>query len=103
MKGRWIVVLVAAVAVALAGFVPARAQDPAPPPPAAPDAAPPPAPEPGAEDRALGDEDAMVLNFERADIREVIHSLATALGLSYTIDPAHRGAGDHPHHRPDLA
>lgn len=29
----------------------------------------------------------MVLNFERADIREVIHSLATALGISYTIDP----------------
>ncbi len=90
MKGRWIVVLVAA-AVALAGFVPARAQDPAPPPPAAPDVAPPTAPEPGAEDRALGDEDAMVLNFERADIREVIHSLATALGLSYTIDPRIEG------------
>jgi general secretion pathway protein D len=29
----------------------------------------------------------MVLNFERADIREVIHSLATALGISYTLDP----------------
>jgi general secretion pathway protein D len=29
----------------------------------------------------------MVLNFERADIREVIHSLAIALGISYTIDP----------------
>lgn len=94
MKGRWIVGLVAALAVALAGLVPARAQDsaaPPAPPPAAPDAAAPPAPEPAAEDRALGDEDAMVLNFERADIREVIHSLATALGLSYTIDPRIEG------------
>src|SRR5438128_518757 len=33
----------------------------------------------------------MVLNFERADIREVIHSLATALGISYTIDPRIEG------------
>jgi general secretion pathway protein D len=33
----------------------------------------------------------MVLNFERADIRDVIHSLATALGLSYTIDPRIEG------------
>jgi len=40
---------------------------------------------------ALGEEDAMVLNFERADIREVIHSLATALGISYTIDPRIEG------------
>ena len=38
-------------------------------------------------DRPLGDDEAMVLNFERADIREVIHSLATALGISYTLDP----------------
>src|SRR5579884_1976342 len=43
------------------------------------------------EDHPLGEEDAMVLNFERADIREVIHSLATALGLSYTIDPRIEG------------
>ena len=42
-------------------------------------------------DRPLGDEEAMVLNFERADIRDVIHSLATALGLSYTIDPRVEG------------
>ena len=33
----------------------------------------------------------MVLNFERADIREVIHSLATALGISYTLDPRIEG------------
>jgi general secretion pathway protein D len=31
------------------------------------------------------------LNFERGDIREVIHSLATALGLSYMIDPKVEG------------
>src|SRR5262245_41303746 len=42
-------------------------------------------------ERALGEDEAMVLNFERADIREVIHSLATALGLSYTIDPRIEG------------
>jgi general secretion pathway protein D len=37
-----------------------------------------------------GDE-AIVLNFEGADIREVIHSLATALGLNYSIDPRVQG------------
>jgi general secretion pathway protein D len=42
-------------------------------------------------DRPLGDDEAMVLNFERADIREVIHSLATALGISYTLDPRIEG------------
>ena len=42
-------------------------------------------------DQPLGEEEAMVLNFERADIREVIHSLATALGISYTIDPRIEG------------
>src|SRR2546426_8994775 len=46
--------------------------------------------EPAAE-APLGEEEAMVLNFERADIREVIHSLATALGISYTIDPRIEG------------
>jgi general secretion pathway protein D len=56
----------------------------------APDATPPPAAPPAPEE-PLGDEEAMVLNFERADIREVIHSLATALGISYTIDPRIEG------------
>src|SRR3990170_2808999 len=41
---------------------------------------------PGGED---GDE--VVLNFEGADVREVIHSLATALGINYTIDPRVQG------------
>ena len=62
----------------------------APPPPGGATAGGAPAPEADAE-RPLGDEEAMVLNFERADIREVIHSLATALGLSYTLDPRIEG------------
>jgi len=37
-----------------------------------------------------GDE-SVLLNFERGDIREVIHSLATALGMSYMIDPKVEG------------
>lgn len=49
-----------------------------------PPAAPPP-PEVAATDEAV------VLNFEGADIREVIHSLATALGINYTIDPRVQG------------
>ena len=36
-------------------------------------------------------EEAIVLNFEGADIREVIHSLATALGINYSIDPRVQG------------
>ncbi|PYN79750.1 MAG: hypothetical protein DMD97_04300, partial [Candidatus Rokuibacteriota bacterium] len=73
------------LAAAIAAAVPARAQNapPSPAPPAAAD-------EPAGE-APLGEEEAMVLNFERADIREVIHSLATALGISYTIDPRIEG------------
>jgi hypothetical protein len=65
----------------------------------------PPAPtEPAPEsDRPLGDDEAMVLNFERADIREVIHSLATALGIQLHDRSAHRGPGDDPDDREDLA
>ncbi len=36
-------------------------------------------------------DEAVVLNFEGADIREVIHSLATALGINYIIDPRVQG------------
>jgi general secretion pathway protein D len=67
------------LAGALSSGRPATAQEPAPA-EAAPEAEPP-----------LGDEEAMVLNFERAEIREVIHSLASALGISYTIDPRIEG------------
>jgi len=75
---------------------PPLATIPTPPATIPPPAAIPPAPAdqpPAASDtdRPLGDEEAMVLNFERADIREVIHSLATALGLSYTMDPRIEG------------
>src|SRR5438067_6121299 len=72
------------LAAAIAAAAPARAQN-APPSPA------PPAPDEPAGEAPLGEEEAMVLNFERADIREVIHSLATALGISYTIDPRIEG------------
>ncbi|MFN8543068.1 MAG: type II secretion system secretin GspD [Candidatus Binatia bacterium] len=79
VKGRWMLMLVVAGLALLAAVAPGRAEEPA---PAAP---------PAGGERALGEEDAMVLNFERAEIREVIHSLATALGLSYTIDPRIEG------------
>jgi general secretion pathway protein D len=36
-------------------------------------------------------DEAVVLNFEGADIREVIHSLATALAINYSIDPRVQG------------
>jgi general secretion pathway protein D len=70
---------IVSVAAVLAG-PPGRAQQPPAPAEPAPEA-----------ERPLGEEEAMVLNFERADIREVIHSLATALGISYTIDPRIEG------------
>ena len=54
-------------------------------PPAAPSAP------PAASREATSADEAVVLNFEGADIREVIHSLATALGISYTIDPRVQG------------
>src|SRR5262245_7617795 len=77
--------VIVSVAIVLAGVF-ARAQTPPPPPPPDMSTEPPPEPE-----RPLGTEEAMVLNFERADIREVIHSLATALGISYTLDPRIEG------------
>jgi general secretion pathway protein D len=54
------------------------------------ESAPPPvqaAPPPVQEDT----DEAIVLNFEGADIREVINSLATALGINYSIDPRVQG------------
>ncbi|MBI3248725.1 MAG: type II secretion system secretin GspD [Deltaproteobacteria bacterium] len=56
-------------------------------PPPAPAASPSVAPSTGGADT----DEAIVLNFEGADIREVIHSLATALGLNYSIDPRVQG------------
>jgi general secretion pathway protein D len=73
------------------------AQPPAVPasPPLAPGAAvdvvpPSPAPPPPPVARTGGD-DSVVLNFEGADIREVIHSLADALAINYQIDPRIQG------------
>src|SRR5712691_4515373 len=40
---------------------------------------------------AVETDEAVILNFEGADIREVIHSLATALGINYVIDPRVQG------------
>jgi general secretion pathway protein D len=82
---------IVSVVTVLAGTL-ARAQTPPAPPAPAPDAPAAQSSEPPPEsERPLGDEEAMVLNFERADIREVIHSLATALGISYTLDPRIEG------------
>ncbi len=60
---------------------------PIPPPAPAPVAVPSPvtAPKPAPAD------DSVVLNFEGADIREVIHSLGDALGINYAIDPRIQG------------
>jgi general secretion pathway protein D len=90
VTGRTIVIL-ASLAVVLEALGALAQAPPAAQPPA--QEAQPPA-DAGADEegeRPLGEDEAMVLNFERADIREVIHSLATALGLSYTIDPRIEG------------
>src|SRR5262245_39016149 len=78
VKGQRMLAIVS-VAVVLAGL-PAWAQNRPAPTELAPES-----------DRPLGDDEAMVSNFERADIREVIHSLATALGISYMLDPRIEG------------
>src|SRR5205823_3176053 len=93
VKGRRMSNVLLAVALAISGIARAQGNPPAIPPAAAAPAPPPPAaePPPPEGEQPLGEEEAMVLNFERADIRDVIHSLATALGLSYTIDPRIEG------------
>ncbi len=53
-------------------------------------AAPAPPPVPAAKGTPAPD-DSVVLNFEGADIREVIHSLADSLGINYQIDPRIQG------------
>jgi general secretion pathway protein D len=57
--------------------------------PVAPAAAPAAAAVPAAGIEA--DDESVVLNFEAADVREVIHSLADALGINYQIDPRIQG------------
>src|SRR5690242_15083105 len=89
MMGRVLASVTAAAmcwtaAVAYAQSPPPGGAAPAPV-PAAPAAAA--TPLPGAH---TGD-DSVVLNFEGADIREVIHSLADALAINYQIDPRIQG------------
>ncbi len=43
------------------------------------------------ESAPTGDRDAILLNFESADIREVIYTFAAALGLNYWLDPRVQG------------
>lgn len=78
--------IVAAIVVAgMAGI--ARAETPVPT-PGAPVAST--SPPPVAKGTPSPD-DSVVLNFEGADIREVIHSLADSLGINYQIDPRIQG------------
>lgn len=77
--------IVAAILVMGAATV-VSAQDPVPTPAASPADSQPVVPKP----TPTGD-DSVVLNFEGADIREVIHSLADSLGINYQIDPRIQG------------
>ena len=93
MMGKRLIMLIAAVIVWCGqGRMVIAQEEEAPPPasPASPAPSAPPAP-PAVEGEATKADEAVVLNFEGADIREVIHSLATALGISYTIDPRVQG------------
>jgi len=96
MTHRNLTCLLAAALVLAAA--PARAQEPAASPaaaeaapavpaPAAPVATPAAAPAAAVE----VDDESVVLNFEAADVREVIHSLADALDINYQIDPRIQG------------
>lgn len=88
VKGRWWLAVVMAGVLVMGGHGFAQDKAPAPPAPAGDAGAAPPAPEAAAPDE---EDEAMVLNFERVDIRELIHSLASELGVSYTIDPRIEG------------
>jgi len=77
--------IVAAIVMIGAATV-VSAQDPVPTPAASPVDSQPAVPKP----TPTGD-DSVVLNFEGADIREVIHSLADSLGINYQIDPRIQG------------
>lgn len=80
-----------AVLVALLWVSPAAAQQPGSPAPAQPTPVQA-APDVGAADTEPGfDDESVVLNFEGADIREVIYSLATALDINYWLDPRVQG------------
>ncbi len=81
-----------ATVVGLPTAPPPHVAAPAPPAfPAAVDGAPARASSTAASPIAAAAEDSVVLNFEGADIREVIHSLADALNINYQIDPRIQG------------
>ncbi|MCC6847262.1 MAG: type II secretion system secretin GspD [Deltaproteobacteria bacterium] len=81
--------IVAAIVVAGTTAL-ARAEAPAPTPGAVPSNGGPSA-APAAAKATPAPDDSVVLNFEGADIREVIHSLADSLGINYQIDPRIQG------------
>src|SRR5690349_17970406 len=81
--------IVAAIVVVCTTTV-VRAETPVPTPAPPANGAPPAAPPPVAKGTPAPDE-SVVLNFEGADIREVIHSLADSLGINYQIDPRIQG------------
>ncbi len=78
------------VAILDMGFAAAQEPTAAPEGSAAPGASPVSVPTPGPSAVSTGN-DSVVLNFEGADVREVIHSLADALGINYQIDPRIQG------------
>ena len=83
--GRLVASVMAAGILVLCAGTYAQGQPPSPP----ADVVPAPSASPAA--RAATADDSVVLNFEGADIREVIHSLADALGINYQIDPRIQG------------
>ena len=88
--------LVSVAATLLLGVAVASAEEPPSPtvpPPSPADAAAPAAAGPSPAGAAMQPSpgDSIVLNFEGADVREVIHSLADALGINYQIDPRIQG------------
>ncbi len=84
MRRRALSIVAAIVMIGAATVV--SGQDPVPTPAASPADSSPAVPKP----TPTGD-DSVVLNFEGADIREVIHSLADSLGINYQIDPRIQG------------
>jgi general secretion pathway protein D len=105
MKAR--ILASGAAALVLLGAGAARAQTPmktpmaAAPAPTAPPIAPgagaatagpsAPGPSPAPPASEVVNDESVVLNFEGADVREVVHSLADALGINYQIDPRIQG------------
>lgn len=82
--------VISSVTVAAVLWATTMAHAQPPPPAGAVDVVPATSPSPAPRTPAATD-DSVVLNFEGADIREVIHSLADALAINYQIDPRIQG------------